>query len=266
MGGGAPAFQTHPHLTFLNCKPRAWAWLQTELFPFLSRRVPGLAEISGGLPSLSLYFCSPGFVSRAWSSSSTVCPRSLSILPWLMIYVRERSTAATEANQRKFLPVRAEKVQDGFSCPHFQLCLEVWFPGAVSVCSQCLLHWFGERTESHWQGFWLANSEKLCTRIIPPFFPLPALPWLFCKQNITWASPSLEGNSGVCLAYLYGKTHHLYTLPPLPTSKLLHRNIPWFSEFINLFPREWIEIFTAFEQQQKPIKLLCGNLVRNLFL
>lgn len=88
--------------------------------------------------SVSLYFCSPGFVSRTWSSSSTVYPRSHSILPWLMIYVRERSTAATEANQRKFLPVRAEKVHDGFSCPHFQLCLEVWFPGAVmSAVSAC---------------------------------------------------------------------------------------------------------------------------------
>lgn len=136
-GTGAPAFQAHPPLTFLN-KPRAQAWLQTELFPFLSRWVSGLAEIPDGLPSLSLCFRYPGFMSRAWSSSSTAYPRSHSIPPWWMIYVRERSTATIEANQRKFLPVRAEKVHDGFSCPHFQLCLEVRFPGAVmSALSAC---------------------------------------------------------------------------------------------------------------------------------
>lgn len=97
-----------------------------ELFLSLSGWVPVLAEISAGLPSQ--YFSA--------SVLQGLCPGPEAVLlphvpgpspfhPWPPSCVREGSAAATEANQRNFLPVRAEKVHDGFFCPHFQLCLEV---------------------------------------------------------------------------------------------------------------------------------------------
>lgn len=74
------------------------------------------------------------------------------------------------------------------------------------------------------------------------FLPF-TFPFLFSKQNTIWASPSLDQNSGACPAYFYRKkkTHCFCTLPPLPMAGLLHRNIPQFSEFINLFfwGNEW---------------------------
>lgn len=106
----------------------------------LSEGAPVLAEISVGLPS------------QCFSASvlQVLCPGPEALLlphapgptrfhPWPPPCVREGSAAATEASQRKFLPVRAQKVHDGLSCPHFQLCLEVRVPGvvmsAVSACS-----------------------------------------------------------------------------------------------------------------------------------
>ena len=102
-----------------GCRKRAF-------FLSLSRGVPVLAEISGGLPS------------QCFSASvlQLLCPGPEAVLPprvpgpspfhpWPPSCVREGSAAATEADQRKFLPVRAEEVHDRFSCPHFQLCLEV---------------------------------------------------------------------------------------------------------------------------------------------
>lgn len=189
-----------------------------------------------------LYLCPPAHGPSVCSLPSTPCLRSLSIPPWLLPCVRTGCIAATEANQRNFVSAIAEKVHDGFFCPHFQLCPKVQAPGAVmsavSACSTGVekgLNYtdrvFGWVIQRHSMWEW-------SLRFLPFTFP-----FLFSKQNTIWASPSLDQNSGACPAYFYSKkkTHCFCTLPPLPMAGLLHRNIPQFSEFINLFFRgnEW---------------------------
>lgn len=108
--------------------------LQKVLFPCLG--VLMLAEVSGGFSSWCFFTCAHG--PSICSLSSTPCLRSLSIPPWLLFCIRTGCIAATEANQRNFVSVIAEKVRDGFFCPHFQLCPKVQAPGAVmSAVSAC---------------------------------------------------------------------------------------------------------------------------------
>lgn len=108
--------------------------LQKVLFPCLG--VLMLAEVSGGFSSWCFFTCAHG--PSICSLSSTPCLRSLSIPPWLLFCIRTGCIAATEANQKNFVSVIAEKVRDGFFCPHFQLCPKVQASGAVmSAVSAC---------------------------------------------------------------------------------------------------------------------------------
>lgn len=173
----------------------------------------------------------------AWTSSSTMCPVSLSVPLLATVLCKRRERCSQRLVGESSCLVRAEKVRDRVTRSHFQLCLEVRVPrvvmSAVSACSTGL-----EKDLNHTGRVsgWVTQRNSAQEWSLP-FLPLHTLPRLFCKLNTAWASPSLEGNSGECLAYLYSRNHHLYALPPLPMTKLLHRNIPRFSEFINLFSK-----------------------------
>lgn len=159
----------------------------------------------------------------------TPCPRSLSIPPLVTALCKGREHCSHWSLSEKLPICESRKSSWWILLPSFPALPEGASPQGNPVCSQRPLHWRGERSELHGQSLWLSNSEKLHENN-----PI-------AKQNTLWASPFLGQNAGACLAYFYSTKHCLGTLSFLPMAGLLHRNIPWFSEFINLFfqGNEW---------------------------
>lgn len=163
---GAPASQVHTP-TFLSQQATGTSWAaEREFFLSLSRGSHASWSLWWVSQSVFLYLRSPACVSSAWSRSSPHVPGPSPFRHWSQPCVRAGSTAATEAYQRNFLSVRAEKVHDGFSCPHFQLCLKVQAPKAT--LSAASARSTGVEKDLNYTGRvcgWV--TRRNCTRIIP---------------------------------------------------------------------------------------------------
>lgn len=162
---GAPGSQVHPP-TFLSQQAMGTGWaLERELFLSLSRGSHASWSPWWVSQSVFLYSCSPACVSSAGSHASPHVPGPSPFHHWSRFCVSAGSIAATEAYQRNFLSARAEKVHDGFSCPHFQLCLKVQAPKAIMSAASARST--GVEKDLNYTGRvcgWV--TQRNCTRII----------------------------------------------------------------------------------------------------